>query len=95
VKSWIRYTYDMGDGWDRKILLEKILAPDPKLKYPTCIKGKRACPPEDCGGAWGLDMLETLSDPTHPDYAEVMERRGEIDAEAFNLSEINQRLLSK
>jgi len=93
-KSWIRYTYDMGDGWDHKILLEKVLAPDPKVTYPTCIKGKRACPPEDCGGAWGyMELLEILSDPNHPEYAERMEWYEDgIDAEAFDLSEINEVL---
>jgi Plasmid pRiA4b ORF-3-like protein len=93
-KSWIRYTYDMGDGWQHKIVLEKILAPDPKLKYPICIKGKRACPPEDCGGAWGyMDLLEILADPSHPDYAEMMEYHEDgIDAEAFDLAEINESL---
>lgn len=93
-KSWIRYIYDMGDGWEHKILLEKILAPDPKLKYPICIKGKRACPPEDCGGAWGyMNLVEILSDPNHPDYAEMMEYHEDgINAEVFDLAEINERL---
>lgn len=25
---------------------------DPKRAYPVCLDGKRACPPEDCGGTW-------------------------------------------
>jgi hypothetical protein len=93
-KGWIRYTYDMGDSWQHKIVLEKILAPDPKLKYPICVKGKRACPPEDCGGAWSyMELLEILSDPSHPSYPEMMEYYGEsIDAEAFDLAEINESL---
>lgn len=93
-KSRIRYTYDMGDSWDHIILLEKILAPDPKIKYPICIKGKRACPPEDCGGSWSyVELLETLSNPNHPDYSEFIEYYPEgIDAEAFDLAEINEEL---
>ena len=43
------YEYDFGDFWGHKIVLEKILPVDPKVKYPRCIAGKRACPPEDCG----------------------------------------------
>jgi hypothetical protein len=93
-KSWLRYTYDMGDSWDHKILLEKILAPDPKLTYPICIKGKRACPPEDCGGAWRyMTLLEIFSDPSHPEYAEMIQYFPEgIDAEAFDLAELNESL---
>jgi hypothetical protein len=44
------YEYDFGDGWEHTIVLEKIVPGDPKLKFPTCLAGKRSCPPEDCGG---------------------------------------------
>ena len=44
------YVYDFGDNWEHKIQLEKILPREKDIKYPICIKGKRACPPEDCGG---------------------------------------------
>ena len=34
---------------------------DPKAKYPLCVEGERACPPEDCGGVWGYaDFLEAI-----------------------------------
>ena len=46
------YEYDFGDGWEHKVVLEKILPPD-FSKAPVVIKGKKACPPEDCGGIWG------------------------------------------
>ncbi len=47
------YEYDFGDGWDHKITLEKTLSYDDSVQVPCHIKGKRACPPEDCGGVWG------------------------------------------
>jgi hypothetical protein len=51
------YTYDFGDGWEHKIILEKIIPPDKNTEYPKCLKGKRACPPEDCGGIWGYEEI--------------------------------------
>ena len=47
------YEYDFGDGWRHEVLLEHILPKDPGIKYPACLDGKRACPPEDCGGLGG------------------------------------------
>ena len=40
-----------------------------------------------------MDLLEILSDPSHPDYAEMVEyHEGGLDAEAFDLAEINESL---
>ncbi len=44
------YTYDFGDNWRHAILLERVGRAAPGVKYPTCIAGAGACPPEDCGG---------------------------------------------
>jgi hypothetical protein len=44
------YEYDFGDSWDHTLLVEKILPPQESVRYPICLKGKRACPPEDVGG---------------------------------------------
>ena len=52
VKKFL-YTYDMGDSWEHTILIEKTLPVEAGIKYPRCIAGERACPPEDCGGPWG------------------------------------------
>jgi hypothetical protein len=49
------YVYDFGDNWEHRIQLEKILPREKNINYPICIKGKRACPPEDCGGIWGYE----------------------------------------
>jgi hypothetical protein len=53
------YEYDLGDSWEHEIVLEKTLEPEPKTKYPWCVDGARACPPEDCGGVWGYVMTAT------------------------------------
>ena len=43
------YEYDFGDGWKHEIKVEKVLEPEAGVKYPTCIAGERACPPEESG----------------------------------------------
>ncbi|MCX9074068.1 MAG: plasmid pRiA4b ORF-3 family protein [Candidatus Methanoperedens sp.] len=88
------YIYDFGDYWQHKILIEKILPLEPDMHYPICIKGKRACPPEDCGGVGGYeDFLETIHDPNHPEHDEMLEWvGGSFDPEAFDIDEINREL---
>lgn len=48
------YPYDIGAGWQREIRVEKIVPADPKIASPVCIGGAGACPPEECGGAYGF-----------------------------------------
>ncbi|MGH3781320.1 MAG: plasmid pRiA4b ORF-3 family protein [Pseudonocardiaceae bacterium] len=56
------YLYDFGDCWVHHIELDKIVTqPRRGTVYPRCSAGKRACPPEDCGGPWGYeDTLKAL-----------------------------------
>ena len=51
------YEYDFGDLWQHEIRVEETLPLDPKKTYPVCIGGKRAAPPEDCGGPWAFMAL--------------------------------------
>ena len=82
--------------WKREIFIEKILPPEPYVRYPICLNGQRACPPEDCGGIWGyVELLEIIQDPEDEEYDEKMEWLGEgFNPEAFDLNEINQELKS-
>ena len=93
-KDSLIYEYDFGDSWEHKVLLEKILPDDGKTVLSVCIKGKRACPPEDCGGVWGYEeLLETISNVKHPGHEDMLEwLGGEFDPEEFDLEEINQDL---
>ncbi len=63
-------------------------------RYPVCLDGKRACPPEDCGGIWGYtDLLQTIQNPDSEEYEEMLEwLGGEFDPEAFDLEAINEAL---
>jgi hypothetical protein len=85
------YEYDFGDCWEHDVVLEKILPPDPEARYPLCVAGARACPPEDSGGVWGYQALcEAMADPESEDYAQYAEWVGEeFDPEAFDLEAIN------
>lgn len=93
-KDYIFYEYDFGDDWSHKITLEKISPFNPAQFLPHCVKGKRACPPEDVGGVWGYsDFLEQLNDKNHPEHEDVKEWiGGDFHAEAFDDSQINKIL---
>jgi hypothetical protein len=88
------YTYDFGDGWEHAIVLEKRLPADPNLTYPLCTAGRRACPPEDCGGIGGFyDLLEAIRDPNHDRHEEMLDWVGDdFDPAAFSLDDVNRRL---
>lgn len=92
----LQYEYDFGDGWDHLLQLEEVKQPEPNVTYPVCLKGKGACPPEDCGGVWGYEhLLEVIADPKHEEHDELLEWLGEdFDAEEFDLEEVNEILRS-
>lgn len=94
AKGKFVYEYDFGDSWEHEILVEKILPREAGVTYPRCLDGKRACPPEDCGGIWGYhDMLAAVADPKHPEHEELIEwLDGEFDPKAFDLEEVNKQL---
>ncbi|GIF74817.1 plasmid pRiA4b ORF-3 family protein [Asanoa siamensis] len=80
------YTYDFGDWWEHDLVVEDVFAAEPDERYPRCVAGERACPPEDVGGAFGYaDLLVALRDTQHPQHAELRSLviRG-FDPEAFD-----------
>jgi hypothetical protein len=88
------YEYDFGDSWEHVILVEKILQPEAGVHYPICLKGKRACPREDCGGILGYgDLLEAIQDPAHSEHKDMLDwLGGSFDPEEFDVDIANQRL---
>lgn len=81
-----RYQYDFGDGWEHEVTFEGCFATETGLKYPRCVEGACACPPEDVGGTWGYaDMLEALRDPKHEEHENMVEWIGRrFDPEKFS-----------
>lgn len=94
VKDTLIYEYDFGDSWEHELLVEKMLSLEEGKRSPICLTGKRACPPEDCGGIWGYaSFLEAIRDREHPEHDEMVEWvGGEFDPDAFDLDEINTEL---
>lgn len=96
VGQKLLYTYDMGDNWEHQVLVEAIAevpegAPSAALR---CLAGKRACPPEDCGGIGGyyqiLELLETKQPlPEHLDYL------ADYDPAAFDGAAVNEDLAKR
>jgi hypothetical protein len=72
-KDKFLYEYDFGDSWDHELLIEKVLPYEAGKRYPVCLTGKRACPPEDCGGIWRYaGFLEAIQDPQHPEHEDML-----------------------
>jgi hypothetical protein len=67
------YEYDFTGNWQHQVRVEAILALEPKRRYPVCIDGRRACPPEDCGGSLRFPALRQ-----HYDLYHIMDRLLEI-----------------
>lgn len=94
------YTYDFGDNWEHKIVVEKVLDVSPVASLPACIDGRRAGPPEDCGGVWGYEeLIAILADPSHPEHATRAEWASawggaELDPDAFDPSDFSDNLHS-
>jgi hypothetical protein len=89
------YNYDFGDDWMHEVVLEKEVPLEKGGLLPQCVVGKRACPPEDCGGVYGYaDIVRMLKDPKfEPESSsreELLEWLGdEFDPEAFDVERVN------
>ena len=91
-QKWV-YEYDLGDGWRHKVIFEGYPPIDPKAKYPICLEGERACPPEDVGGPWGYaEYLLAISDRKHELHEDYMEWRGPFDAESFDAKKATRKM---
>ena len=81
-----KYEYDFGDGWEHAVTLEAILPRQKGIRYPRCLAGARACPPEDCGGVGGYEnLMAVMGDPTHEEYESTLQwLGGRFDPERFD-----------
>ncbi len=90
----MKFEYDFGDSWEHDVWVKGVREysaeekPDVRL-----LKGKGACPPEDCGGVWGygylLEILQkkrkTAEDKERLDWYGMDKH---FEPEAFDLEEM-------
>lgn len=90
------YEYDFGDGWEHDLKVVAIHAPETGVRYPCCLGGERACPPEDVGGVDGYaEMLVALRNPRHREHASYVEWLGRpFDPNEFDCDAVNKLLAS-
>jgi len=93
-KTWFIYEYDFGDGWEHEVRVEKILPGEIGERTASCLQGKNACPPEDCGGIPGYyRILEITGNPQHSEHEELTAWLGsDFDPRHFDPEEINAAL---
>jgi len=86
-----RYLYDMGDGWEHMIQVERVIPAREAKSYAICTGGERAGPPEDCGDSAGyIDLLQAM----RRRKAAGKESAFDFDPEAFDLGLVNRQLQS-
>jgi len=67
------YRYDFLEDWVHEVVIEKKEEMDESTDVEAeFLEGERACPPEDCGGAWGYMSamegdVEWMDDTYDPD----------------------------
>lgn len=88
------YHYQFGEGWQVEVRVEKTVAIEKGVSYPTCIAGERAGPPEDCGGLEAFhDMLACIKEPNTELGREWLEWLGpNYDPSLCDLDKINKGL---
>ena len=91
----VNYWYDFGDDWRHRLVVEEVTAPEAGVRYPRCVAGQGACPPEDVGGVFGFEgFVEALADPAHPEHADRVEWWGsdQFDPHRFDLDSTDRTL---
>jgi len=88
------YAYHFDAGWQIEAAIESVAAIKKGLRYPRCIAGERAGPPEDCGGPEAFhDMLSCIKEPDTELGREWLDWLGPgYDPAGFDLEKINRAL---
>ena len=89
-----RYVYNFDEPWRHTIDIERTVSAEAEAYYPRCVKGQRACPPENCGGPGEYPgFLAKIRDPGHNEYEDALAWvGGQFDPDEFSLQDTNQEL---
>ncbi len=77
------YEYDLRDSWQHEVRVERGLPEEPRRTYPVCVGGRRAAPPEDCGGPWAfLERRDAVPGQVREHLERIIESvdAGDLDA---------------
>ena len=89
-----QYLYDFGDSWLHDVKRNRRVSSAEGF-HRQLLAGRRACPPEDCGGFPGYDrcvsVVETGIDPWGENVEELLEWLGEWEPGAFDLAAWKRR----
>lgn len=89
-----QYTYDFGDDWLHDVKLVRKVE-EPASFRRRLVAGRRACPPEDSGGAGGyfrcVQFLESGKDPYGESAAELREWIGGWRPDQFDLGLVKRK----
>ena len=89
----MRYEYDFGDCWQHGVVLEEVIESEPGIRYPRCIAGERACPPEDVDGVYAFaEYVEAITNPNHSDHEDFLEWNGPFDPANFDATTATRRM---
>jgi hypothetical protein len=88
------YGYDFGDEWRHEVLFEGCLRAEPGRRYPWCVEGERACPPEDVGGVSGYArFVRVMANSDHKEHKRLRTWIGGLfDPESFDAEKATRRM---
>jgi hypothetical protein len=80
------YIYDLGDNWQHRVEIERLVPLTTAQRQATCLDGARARPPEDVGSVSGYEaFLAIMADPQHPEHRDTKRwAGGHFDPEWFD-----------
>ncbi|WP_058309039.1 plasmid pRiA4b ORF-3 family protein [Gracilibacillus massiliensis] len=89
------YTYDIGDDWQHVIELEKWLE-GYDGRYPVCLDGEGATPPEDVGGSAGYHhFLEVIKSEEDPEREQMLNWAKSAGYQPFDKEKVNEELIRR